>query len=186
MLFRSQYLVGEVDLIQDDGGVFSLLLSAGDWDNATHRGYVTGGGVDTSHGETEIKRTSFRLRYDTPTLVKPPGTDIKAYGSYGQSRARADGYTETGGSFAGSFSEMVQTAKEGRLGIAATRAFGEKFRGRLSAEWIRRFDRDQAAITATDITSTLDLTLPGAAAWTCARMAWVPKYCVNAVCNACA
>jgi uncharacterized protein with beta-barrel porin domain len=57
----------------------------------------------------------------------------------------------------------VQTAKEGRLGIAATRAFGEKFRGRLSAEWIRRFDRDQAAITATDITSTLDLTLPGAA-----------------------
>jgi len=158
-----QYLIGEIDFLLADGGIVSVLVSSGDWENETDRGYVTGGGVDYSHGETEIKSTSFRLRYDTPTLVKTLGADVKAYASYGHSRARADGYTETGGSFAGSFSEMVQTAKEGRLGIAATRAFGEKFRGRLSAEWIRRFDRDQAAITATDITSTLDLTLPGAA-----------------------
>jgi probable HAF family extracellular repeat protein len=158
-----QYLIGEIDFLLADGGIVSVLVSSGDWENETDRGYVTGGGVDYSHGETEIKSTSFRLRYDTPTLVKTLGADVKAYASYGHSRARADGYAETGGSFAGSFSEMVQTAKEGRLGIAATRAFGEKFRGRLSAEWIRRFDRDQAAITATDITSTLDLTLPGAA-----------------------
>jgi probable HAF family extracellular repeat protein len=158
-----QYLVGELDFLLADGGILSVLVSSGDWENETDRGYVTGGGVDYSHGETEIKSTSFRLRYDTPTLVKTLGADVKAYGSYGQSRARADGYTETGGSYAGSFGAMEQTAKEGRLGVAATRAFGEKFRGRLSAEWIRRFDRDQAAITATDITSTLDLTLPGAA-----------------------
>jgi probable HAF family extracellular repeat protein len=158
-----QYLIGEIDFLLADGGIVSVLVSSGDWENETDRGYVTGGGVDYSHGETEIKSTSFRLRYDTPTLTKTLGADVKAYASYGHSRARADGYAETGGSFAGSFSEMVQTAKEGRLGIAATRAFGEKFRGRLSAEWIRRFDRDQAAITATDITSTLDLTLPGAA-----------------------
>ena len=158
-----QYLIGEIDFLLADGGIVSVLVSSGDWENETDRGYVTGGGVDFSHGETEIKSTSFRLRYDTPTLVKTLGTDIKAYGSYGQSRARADGFTETGGSFAGSFGEMAQTAKEARLGVAATRAFGEKFRGRLSAEWIRRFDRDQASLTATDLTSTLDLTLPGAA-----------------------
>jgi probable HAF family extracellular repeat protein len=158
-----QYLIGEIDFLLADGGILSVLVSSGDWENETDRGYVTGGGVDYSHGETEIKSTSFRLRYDTPTLVKTLGADLKAYVSYGQSRSRADGYEETGGSYAGSFSEMEQTAKEGRLGVAATRAFGEKFRGRLSAEWIRRFDRDQAAITATDITSTLDLTLPGAA-----------------------
>jgi probable HAF family extracellular repeat protein len=158
-----QYLIGEIDFLLADGGIVSVLVSSGDWQNETDRSYVTGGGVDFSHGETDIKSTSFRVRYDTPTLVKTLGTDIKAYGSYGQSRARADGFTETGGSYAGSFSEMEQTAKEGRLGVAATRAFGEKFRGRLSAEWIRRFDREQAAITATDITSTLDLTLPGAA-----------------------
>ena len=158
-----QYLVGELDFLLADGGILSVLVSSGDWQNETDRGYITGGGVDYSHGETDIKNTSFRLRYDTPTLVKALGSDIKAYGSYGQSRARADGYTETGGSYAGSFSEMEQTAEEGRLGLAATRAFGEKFRGRLSAEWIRRFDREQASITATDITSTLDLTLPGAA-----------------------
>ncbi len=158
-----QYLIGEIDFLIADGGILSVLVSSGDWENESDRGYVTGGGVDYSHGETEIKSTSFRLRYDTPTLVKTLGADLKAYVSYGQSRSRADGYTETGGSYAGSFGAMEQTAKEGRLGVAATRAFGEKFRGRLSAEWIRRFDRDQAAITATDITSTLDLTLPGAA-----------------------
>jgi probable HAF family extracellular repeat protein len=158
-----QYLVGELDFLLADGGILSVLVSSGDWQNETDRGYVTGGGVDYSHGETDIKSTSFRVRYDTPTLIQAVGADLKAYVSYGQSRSRADGYEETGGSYAGSFSEMEQTAKEGRLGVAATRAFGEKFRGRLSAEWIRRFDRDQAAITATDITSTLDLTLPGAA-----------------------
>jgi len=158
-----QYLIGGIDFLLADGGILSVLVSSGDWENETDRGYVTGGGVDFSHGETDIKSTSFRLRYDSPTLVKSLGADVKAYASYGQSRARADGYTETGGSYAGSFGAMVQTAKEGRLGVAATRAFSEQFRGRLSAEWIRRFDRNQAALTATDITSTLDLTLPGAA-----------------------
>jgi hypothetical protein len=32
----------------------------------------------------------------------------------------------------------------------------------LSAEWIRRFDHDNALLIATDITSTLTLTLPSA------------------------
>ncbi len=158
-----QYLVGELDFLLADGGILSVLVSSGDWQNETDRGYVTGGGVDYSHGETDIKSTSFRVRYDTPTLIQAVGADLKAYVSYGQSRSRADGYDETGGSYAGSFSEMEQTAKEGRLGVAATRKLGEKLRGRLSAEWVRRFDREQASITATDITSTLDLTLPGAA-----------------------
>jgi probable HAF family extracellular repeat protein len=158
-----QYLVGELDFLLADGGILSVLVSSGDWQNETDRGYVTGGGVDYSHGETDIKSTSFRVRYDTPTLTQALGADLKAYVSYGQSRSRADGYDETGGSYAGSFSEMEQTAKEGRLGVAATRKLGEKLRGRLSAEWVRRFDREQAAITATDITSTVDLTLPGAA-----------------------
>jgi len=158
-----QYLVGEVDLLLADGGILSVLVSSGDWQNETDRGYVTGGGVDYSHGETDIKSTSFRLRYDTPVLTRTLGADLKAYASYGQSRSRADGYSETGGSYAGSFSEMKQTAKEGRLGLAATRAFSEKFRGRLSAEWVRRFDHEQAALTATDITSTISRTLTGAA-----------------------
>ena len=158
-----QYLIGELDFLLADGGILSILVSSGDWQNETDRGYVTGGGVDYSHGETDIKSTSFRVRYDTPTLTQALGADLKAYVSYGQSRSRADGYSETGGSYAGSFSEMEQTAKEGRLGVVATRKLGEKLRGRLSAEWVRRFDREQAAITATDITSTLDFTLPGAA-----------------------
>ena len=157
-----QYLVSEVDFLLSAGGMLSILISSGDWENETDRGYVTGGGIDHSHGETEIKSTAFRLRYDSPTLAKALGADLKAYVSYGHSRARAEGYVETGGSYAGAFGETEQTAKEGRLGVAATRAFGEKFRGRLSAEWIRRFDREQPVLTATDITSTLDLSLPGA------------------------
>ena len=56
----------------------------------------------------------------------------------------------------------TSVSMKGRLGVAATRPVGEKLRARLSAEWIRRFDRDQAVLTATDITSTLDLSLPGA------------------------
>ena len=157
-----QYLVGEVDFIRPNGGIFSVLVSAGDWRANMDRGYVTGGGVDYSHGETDLQSTSVRLRYDTPVLTKALGAEIKAYASGSLSKAQSDAYSETGGSFAGSFGELEQTAKEGRLGVAATRSFTEKLRGRLSVEWIRRFDSDQAVLTATDITSTLDLSLPGA------------------------
>jgi probable HAF family extracellular repeat protein len=157
-----QYLVGEVDFIRPNGGIFSVLVSAGDWRANMDRGYVTGGGVDYSHGETDLQSTSVRLRYDTPVLTKALGAEIKAYASGSLSKAQSDAYAETTGSFAGSFGELEQTAKEGRLGVAATRSFTEKLRGRLSVEWIRRFDSDQAVLTATDITSTLDLSLPGA------------------------
>jgi probable HAF family extracellular repeat protein len=157
-----RYLVGEVDFIQDNGGIFSVLVSVGSWNAVTDRGYVTGGGIDYSHGETDLQSTTIRLRYDTPVLTKALGADIKGYVSGSTSKAQSDAYSETGGSFAGSFGELKQTAEEGRLGIAATRSFTEKLRGRLSVEWIRRFDSDQAILTATDITSTLDLSLPGA------------------------
>ena len=157
-----QYLVGEVDLIQDNGGIFSLLASTGSWKSVTDRAYVTGGGIDSSHGETDLQSATLRLRYDTPVLTKALGADLKGYISGSWSRAQSDAYAETGGAFAGSFGELEQTAKEGRLGVAATRSFTEKLRGRLSVEWIRRFDSDQAILTATDITSTLELSLPGA------------------------
>ena len=157
-----QYLVGEVDFIRPNGGIFSVLVSAGDWRANMDRGYVTGGGVDYSHGETDLQSTSVRLRYDTPVLTKALGAEFKAYLSGSLSKAQSDAYSETGGSYAGSFGELEQTAKEGRLGVAATRSFTEKLRGRLSVEWIRRFDSDQAVLTATDITSTLDLSPHGA------------------------
>ncbi len=157
-----QYLLAEADFIQADGGVFSVLVSVGSWNAVTDRGYVTGGGVDSSHGETDLQSTSVRLRYDTPVLTKVLGADIKGYVSGSLSTAQSDAYSETGGSYAGSFGELKQTAEEGRLGFAATRSFSDKFRGRFSAEWIHRFDRNQAVLTATDITSTLELSLPGA------------------------
>jgi hypothetical protein len=156
------YATGEIDFILADGSILSVLVSTGNWDNETDRGYITGEGVDYSHGETKINSSAFRLRYDSATLFKAFGADIKAYGSYGHVHSRSDAYTETGGSYDGSFSEMEQTAKEGRLGLAAVLSLGEKLRGRLSAELIHRFDHDQPSITATDATSTLDLTLPGA------------------------
>ena len=157
-----QYLVGEVDLIQDDGGVFSLLLSAGDWDNATHRGYVTGGGVDYSHGATDLASATFRLRYDSPVLARAYATDLKAYVSYGHSRITSDAYAETGGSFAGSFGAVKQTAQEGRIGFAAVSAIDNETNIRLSAEWIRRFDQADTAMMVTDITSTLSFSMPSA------------------------
>ena len=157
-----QYLVGELDFLVADGGIFSMLASFGNWHNETDRSYVTGVGTDYSHGETDIRSTSFRLRYDTPVLTKALGADIKAYGSYGVIISNSDAFAETGGSYAGSFNQMRQSAQEARLGLVGTKAFGERLRSRLMAEWIHRFDREQASLSATDITSTLNLTLPGA------------------------
>jgi probable HAF family extracellular repeat protein len=156
---NGQYLVGEIDLVQADGGIFSLLGSFGDWRNSSDRGYVTGTGVDYSHGETTLASSTFRLRYDSPVLARVYATDLKAYVSYGHNKVRSDAYAETGGSYAASFGAMDQTAKEGRLGLAATHALNDKTKVRFSAEWIRRYDHDLAALTATDITSTLSLSL---------------------------
>lgn len=155
-----EYLVGEIDLIRPDGGIFSLLLSAGDWESRMSRGYDTSGGISHSHGRTDVTSRSARLRYDTPVLARAFETDFRAYGSYAVSKVSSDGYTEEGGSLPGSFGEVDQTVKEGRLGLSAVRMLGEKARARLSAEWIRRFDRNQSALTATDITNTIDLSLP--------------------------
>ena len=152
-----QYLVSEVDMIQDDGGIFSLLLSVGDWQNTTDRGYVTGGGVDYSHGETNVASKAIRLRYDSPVLARVYSTDFKTYVSYTHSNVRSDAYSETGGSYPGGFDAMEQTAKEGRLGFAATHAFGAKINLRLSAEWIRRFDLAPTALSANDLAGAMGL-----------------------------
>jgi len=152
-----QYLIGEVDLLQDNGGIFSVIVSFGDWKNTTDRGYVTGGGVDYSHGETSLASKAVRLRYDSPVLARVYATDLKTYVSYTHSNVRSDAYAETGGSYPGGFDAMEQTAKEGRLGFAATHAFGEKTKVRLSAEWIRRFDHGQSALTANDLAGTMGL-----------------------------
>jgi probable HAF family extracellular repeat protein len=157
---HGQYLVAEADLLRQDGGIFSLLLSLGDWGYVADRGYVTGGGVDFSHGTTNISTRTARLRYDSPVLATAYGADLKAYVSYYLSKAQADAFAETGGSYAGSFGAMEQTAKEGRVGAAIYRAIGEKTNLRFSAEWIRRYDHGQPALTATDITSTIDVSLP--------------------------
>jgi probable HAF family extracellular repeat protein len=155
-----QYLVAEADLLRPDGAIFSLLGSFGDWKNTYDRGYVTGSGIDYSHGQTNLTSQAVRLRYDSPALWRAYGTEIKAYVSYALITTEADAFTETDGSYAGSFNAMDHTGRESRLGLAASKALGEKVNVRLSAEWIRRFDNDAAPLTATDITSTLTLALP--------------------------
>lgn len=155
-----QYLVAEIDLIRPDGGIFSVLGSFGDWKDTYDRGYVTASGVDYSHGQTNLTSTAFRLRYDSASLGKAFGADFKAYVSYAHLKVASEAFAETGGSYAGSFGAMDHIAKEGRLGLTASKAFGESVKVRLSAEWIRRYDHDAAPLTATDITSTLALALP--------------------------
>ena len=155
-----QYLLGEIDFMLASGGILSGLFSSGDWENQTARSYLTGGGADFSQGRTDLRSNTFRVRYDSPVLARAYGNDVKGYVSYGHNRVRSDAYSESGGSNPASFSGMEQTAKEGRLGLALTRQLGERTSARLSAEWIRRFDHDQADLTATDVTSLLNLSLP--------------------------
>jgi len=159
---QGQYLVAEADLFRAEGGIFSVLLSYGGWRYVADRGYVTGGGVDHSHGVTNLTNLAARLRFDSPTLAKAGDVELKAYVSYSISEAQSDAFTETGGSYAASFGAMRQTAKESRVGTALSRSLGERTAVRLSAEWIHRYDHGQASLAATDVTSTLELSVPTA------------------------
>jgi probable HAF family extracellular repeat protein len=155
-----QYLLGEIDFMLAGGGILSGLFSSGDWANRTNRSYLTGAGADFSQGSTDLRSNTFRVRYDSPVLARAYGNDLKGFVSYGHNRVRSDAYLESGGSNPASFSGMDQTAKEGRLGLVLTRQLGADTSLRLAAEWIRRFDHDQADLTATDVTSLLNLSLP--------------------------
>jgi probable HAF family extracellular repeat protein len=143
--------------------IVSLLGMVGSWESEINRGYITGTGTDFSSGVADTITRSARLRVDAPTLVTYGGFGFAPFASYTMTRTIVGGYTETGGSFAASFNEQDHTAKEGRLGLTATKELSEKTKLLLTAEAIHRFDGAGPSLIGQEVVGGIAFNQPGTA-----------------------
>jgi probable HAF family extracellular repeat protein len=146
-----QYVLGEVDYrLGDKESILSLTAIVGSWKSDTLRGYGTGGGIDYSHGTTDLNSASVRVRVDGPAW-KGVGVALTPFASFTWAHASADAYSESGGSFDAQFDKQTHTSQEGRLGLSVKHVLDTDTTLFATAELIHRFDRTQSGFTGTDI-----------------------------------
>lgn len=157
-------LLAEVDYrLADKESIVSLVVMRGDWDAQTNRAYVTGGGTDSSQGNTALQTSSIRLRYDGPAQPCVGALSVAPFASFALTRTTADAYQEVGGSFPASFTAQAHTAQEGRLGLTAKVVASPSTTLRFTAEWIHRFDGAGDGLTGTSLTTSSGFTAAGTA-----------------------
>jgi probable HAF family extracellular repeat protein len=145
------YVLAEFDYrLPDKQSILSAVLMSGRWTSATARAYATGAGTSVSNGTTEISTESLRLRYDGPATPLAGRLTASPFLSVAWTRAKADAYQESGGSFDASFDAQSHTSSEGRLGLTAKYALGTDTTLLVTSEWIRRFDRTSGTLTGVD------------------------------------
>ena len=145
------YVLAEFDYrLPDKQSILSAVLMTGRWTSATARAYATGAGTSVSNGTTEISTESMRLRYDGPVTPLAGRLTASPFLSVAWTRAKADAYQESGGSYDASFDAQSHTSSEGRLGLTAKYAFGTDTTLLVTGEWIRRFDRISGTLTGVD------------------------------------
>ena len=161
-----QYVLGEVDtLLADKESILSLTAMIGSWQSDTLRGYaIGGGGTDYSHGATDLKSASVRLRLDGPAMKFSVVPAFTPFVSFTWAHTSADAYSETGGSFDAQFDKQTHNSQEGRLGLTSKYALGVNTTLLATAEWIHRFDKTQSGFSGTDIDhGALPFSVAGAA-----------------------
>ena len=160
-----QYLLGEVDTrLADKESILSLTAMIGSWKSDTLRGYATGAGTDYSHGATDMKSASVRLRLDGPAMKLGVVPAFTPFASFTWAHTSADAYSETGGSFDAQFDKQTHNSQEGRLGVTSKYVLGTNTTLLATAEWIHRFDKTQSGFSGTDIDhGALPFSVAGAA-----------------------
>ena len=160
-----QYLLGEVDTrLADKESILSLTAMIGNWKSDTLRGYATGAGTDYSHGATDMKSTSVRLRLDGPAMKFGVVPAFTPFASFTWGHTSADAYSETGGSFDAQFDKQTHNSQVGRLGVTSKYVLGVNTTLLATAEWIHRFDKSQSGFSGTDIDhGALPFSVAGAA-----------------------
>ena len=160
-----QYLLGEVDTrLADKQSILSLTAMIGSWKSDTLRGYAIGGGTDYSHGATDMKSASVRLRLDGPSMKFSVVPVFTPFASFTWGHTSADAYSETGGSFDAQFDKQTHNSQEGRIGLTSKYVLGMNTTLLATAEWIHRFDKTQSGFSGTDIDhGALPFSVAGAA-----------------------
>ena len=148
-----QYLLGEADYrLGDKQSILSLTTMIGNWKSDTLRGYgVENGAIDYSHGATDLRSASVRLRLDGPAQQFIGGMAVTPFASFTWSHISADAYSETGGSFDAQFDKQSHDSREGRMGLTTKLQLDPDTSLLLTGEWIHRFDKNHSGFSGTDV-----------------------------------
>jgi uncharacterized protein with beta-barrel porin domain len=145
------YVLAEFDYrLPDRQSILSALVMAGNWTSATARAYATGAGTSVSNGKTDISTESLRLRYDGPATPLAGRLTATPFFSIAWTRAKADAYQESGGTYDADFNAQSHTSSEGRFGLTAKYPLGTDTTLLVTGEWIHRFDRASGTLSGVD------------------------------------
>jgi hypothetical protein len=106
----------------------------------TKRGYISGGDIVASNGDTNSHAIALRVRLDWLNAIALGKTFFTPYTSVSFSKTKTDGYTETGGDLPVSWESRKENSSQFRLGADAVYKIDEQVSllGRLEA--VHRFE----------------------------------------------
>lgn len=124
-------------------------------DIETRRHYLNGAAVDSSRGATDgvAYGVAARAGYETGLSSR---LSVMPYAEAEWSRARIDGYTETGGGIPAAVAEQRSDAVAGRLGAELSHQATDRLVLRAHAAWGHRFsDEDSVFVQTLGITQSV-------------------------------
>jgi probable HAF family extracellular repeat protein len=141
------YVAPEVSVPFSDQfyATFGGYYSTGEMD--VNRGYLNGGVLDYSRGQTGTEVWGAKVRLDWLDAFTVADTSFTPYLGLSYTNARMDGYTETGGGFPVVFDAVTEHATVARIGVdmVSDLTEGVRLTGKLEASY--RFEEQTAATT---------------------------------------
>lgn len=145
-------LEGQLKLAEAAGAPLWLVTtgSAGFSGMEIERGYLNGGAIDSSRGDTTQYSygLSGRLEWEN-ALRLSANASVSPHVKATVLHARIDGYTETGGGFPAVFSTMKKTVGEIRTGADIDWTPGDTVRFYAGAEYVRRLGDPEFVVSGT-------------------------------------
>jgi uncharacterized protein YhjY with autotransporter beta-barrel domain len=109
------------------------------------RGYLNGGSLDFSRGESDVDTWAAKLRLDWLNALAIGEWDFTPYGSLNYAHAKMDAYTEIGGAFPSSFKSVSDHATVARAGLDAVGQISPGIRALAKIETAYRFESRTAS-----------------------------------------
>ena len=131
-------------------------------DAELRRGYLNAGAQDASVGTAGAQTWGVRARLDWENAARFAGAQLTPYADLTRSRAKLEGYTETGGGFPARFDARTENATDLRLGANASRPLAGDARLLGTLEAAHRFEKAGARTTGS-LVGLFAFDLPGAA-----------------------
>lgn len=138
-----EYIIAELDYKFSGFPIVASVTGLyGQWDADIRRGYIFGGSVSSSAGQTDLEGYSLRTRLDWLNAVSFAGVSLSPRVGYTVHNIDVDAYREKGGPDPITFNSRSQTTHQIRFGVDAAFQLTGKILLRGMLEGVHSFDGD--------------------------------------------